>query len=642
MTVQRAGRRPARRIRGGLLLAAALAAAVAALPASAQTAPAAVLAPDPEETAEAAAPPAAPVVDSGVATVEAGAHRAYRLVVQAPAPQRDLLLRHLDLARFRDQPDISAVEIGRLLATTPAQVARLLEPQGYFNARVETRRDDDLAGGPPTLTVQVDPGVQARVGRLQFEMQGAFGDAMATGDAALQQRWRRIQGRWPLQSGAPFSQTAWSAAKNTLLTGLRNRGYANAAYTGTGAEVDAASDTVRLFLVVDSGPLYRVGEVRVEGLQRTPASAALNLRPFDLGDTYTEKMLLDYQEVLQRSGLYEGVAVELDLDPQRADRAAVVARLREHSLQSATLSVGFSSNTGPRVGVEHTHRRFLGYDLVAGTRIKLGRDEREAAFELLTYPQESGYRNLFALKADYLDAGGARTQTQRVRVGRTRDTEKLDRLYYLEFNRTTLETPNARSNDRALLANYEWVRREVNSVVFPTRGLILSAQAGAGYAIDGDRDHGPFGRLQLTGVWYQPLATDWYLQLRGQAGQVLKRESLGVPDTLLFRAGGDDSVRGYGYRTLGPLRDGTVVGGPVLATGTAEVLYRLGGRWRDWYAAAFADAGNAAQRWQDFDAVFGYGVGVRWRSPIGPLRVDLAYGQQASALRLHVSVGVSF
>ncbi len=580
--------------------------------------------------------------DSGVTTLAADDKHAYGLEVRVRNPLRDLLVRHLDLARFRQQADISQVEIGRLIAAAPAQAKRLLETEGYFNARIDVQRTSDPAGGRPMVSVRVEPGPQARVGRVQLEMQGAFAEAMEAGDESLQRRWRRLQARWALKSGEPFSQAAWSGAKNALLASLRARGYASADYTGTGAQVDAKNNIVRLSLVIDSGPLYRIGEVRIEGLERTPEEAARNLIPFDVGDTYSEKILLDYQESLQRSGLYEGVAVELDLDTQRADRAVVVARLRENKLQSATVSVGYSTNTGPRFGLGYTHRRPFGQNVVASARLQVGGEERNVGFDLLGYPLESGYRNLFSLQADTLDAGGARTDTQRVRLGRTKVTERLDRLYYLEFVRTTVETDTERITDRAMFGNYEWVKRDVNSVIFPTRGFIWSAQGGAGYALDGDDERGPFGRLYLQGVWYQPLPRPWFLQLRGEVAQVFKRESLGVPDSLLFRAGGDNSIRGYGYRTLGPERDGAVVGGPVLATGTVEVLRRLSGNWRDWYGAAFVDAGNAALDWGDYEPVLGYGVGVRWRSPIGPLRVDLAYGQEVRSVRLHLSVGVTF
>lgn len=580
--------------------------------------------------------------DSGVTTLKADDKHAYGLEVHAPNPLRDLLVRHLDLARFREQADISEVEVGRLIAAAPAQARSLLETEGYFNAEVDVQRVEGPAGGKPTVRVKIDPGPQARVGRVQLEIQGAFAEAMQAGDERLERRWRRLQARWPLDKGEVFSQAAWASAKNALLASLRSRGYASADFAGTGAQVDAKDNTVRLSVVLDSGPLYRIGEVRIEGLERTPEEVARNLVPFDIGDIYSESILLDYQEALQRSNLYEGVAVELDLDPANAGNAVVLARLRENKLQSATTSIGYSTNTGPRFGLGYTHRRPFGQDVVASVRLQVGGEKRLAGFDLLGYPQESGYSNLFSLQADTLDAGGARTDTQRARLGRTRTTERIDRLYYLEYIRTTLETDTRRTADRALYGNYEWVRRDVNNFVFPTRGLILSAQGGAGYALDDGDERGPFARLYLQGTWFKPLARPWFLQVRGEVAQVIKRDSLGVPDALLFRAGGDNSVRGYGYRELGPVRDGAVVGGPVLATGTVEVLRRFSGDWRDWFGAAFVDAGNAASDWGDYEPVFGYGVGVRWRSPIGPLRVDLAYGQEVSAFRVHISVGATF
>ncbi len=588
--------------------------------------------------------PASPTDDGGVTALPVSAAGAYRLEVSGPRRLRELLLRHLDLARFREQGDISPAEIGRLLMATPAQARALLETEGFFDARIEVQRIEPVGGEPPLLRVDIVAGAQARVGRLQIEIQGALAEAIEQGDAAQRRRWERLQARWGLPVGAPFSQAAWDRAKTGLLSGLSERSFASASFAGSGAEVDAAQGTVRIFLVVDSGPAYRIGAVRVEGLERTPPQAALNVMPFRLGAPYSEQLLLDYQETLQKTGLYEGTAVELDLDPARAAEAAVIVRLREQHLQSATVSAGFSSNTGPRVGLEHTHRRLFGRDLVGSTRLKLGRDDRSLSYDLLSYPLEDNQRKLLGVQADYLNAGGAITLTQRLRAGRSRSSQRLDTFYYLELNQTALETANARTTDRAVLGNYEWVRREVDSIVFPTRGLILSAQGGGGYARDADGRSGPFGRVYLEAVWYQPLGAGWFGQFRGEVGEVFRRGEQGVPDSLLFRAGGDTSVRGYGYRTLGPERDGSVVGGLVMATGTVELMRRLSSeeRWRDWFGAVFVDAGHAASGWRDFHPVYGYGAGVRWRSPIGPVRGDLAYGEALRSLRLHVSVGVTF
>nr|WP_259372136.1 BamA/TamA family outer membrane protein [Caldimonas mangrovi] len=529
------------------------------------------------------------------------------------------------------------------MSAAPAQARSLLETQGYFDAEVQiSRQPPTEAGGQPVVALKVTPGPRATVDRLTLEIQGDFQETIDGGDPRAARRLRFLRNRWPLQPGAVFTQSAWAAAKNGLLASLRSRGYAAATYAGTVAQVDATTHKVRIFVVADSGPEFRIGEVRVEGIEHTTEDAVRHLAPFELGTVFSEKMLLDYQENLQKSGLYEGVAVELDPDVTRADSAPIVVRVREAKLKSATVSVGFSTNTGPRTGLQFTHRRPFGHEWVASTRLLYGRDERVAALDLLSYPKPDGYRNLATLSAEYLDAGGARTHTQRLRYGRTQDTERIDRLYYGEFNRTVVETDTTRRIDRALWANYEWTRRGVNNVLFPTRGMILTAHGGAGGSVDSDGDRGPFVRAYLRTTWYQPLGQRRVLQLRGEAGQVFKRDSLGVPDSLLFRAGGDDSIRGYGYRTLGPERDGSVVGGPVLATASAELMWPLTERLRDWYGAVFIDAGNAASSWRSFDPVHGYGVGVRWRSPIGPLKADVAYGEATGSIRLHLSVGVSF
>ena len=187
-------------------------------------------------------------------------------------------------------------------------------------------------------------------------------------------------------------------------------------------------------------------------------------------------------------------------------------------------------------------------------------------------------------------------------------------------------------------------------MLLPTKGYTLSTQGAVGYAHgreireDGITDgRGPFSRAYGRLTWYKPLGGDWYATLRTEAGQVFARDSVGVPDTLLFRAGGDESVRGYAYRTLAPVDiDGTIIGGNVLATASVEVAHPLAPSLPNLWGAVFVDAGRAALSWTDFKPARGYGVGVRYRSPVGPLRVDLAYGEELRKFRLHLSVGIAF
>ena len=124
-----------------------------------------------------------------------------------------------------------------------------------------------------------------------------------------------------------------------------------------------------------------------------------------------------------------------------------------------------------------------------------------------------------------------------------------------------------------------------------------------------------------------------------EAGALASREKAGVPETFLFRAGGDQSVRGYAFQSLGVREGEAVVGGRYLLTGSAEYQY-----WfkPPWGIAFFYDAGNAADSIKDLKPESGFGVGARWRSPVGPINVDIAYGQAVKKARLHFSLGFTF
>ncbi len=124
-----------------------------------------------------------------------------------------------------------------------------------------------------------------------------------------------------------------------------------------------------------------------------------------------------------------------------------------------------------------------------------------------------------------------------------------------------------------------------------------------------------------------------------EAGYVLATSRQDIPSENLFRTGGTQSIRGYEYLSLGVREAGAIVGGRVLALASLEYQHPIAPKW---YGAAFIDVGDAADRWPDYRAVWGYGAGVRWRSPIGPVSLDLAYGEAVKRWRLHLSVGYAF
>ncbi|KQU64543.1 hypothetical protein ASE08_23715 [Rhizobacter sp. Root16D2] len=587
------------------------------------------------KTPESAAAPA------GAASAPAFA--AYRLEVDAPDDLKKLLATYLDLGRFQSstQEGITRAELDRLAAAAPAQARTLVETEGYFNAEATVERSE-TAEGLPVIKLVLQAGPRTRVDHWDLQIEGELKKGLDSKDPAARETLDRLEDQWPLKLGRPFRQALWSEAKNETAARLRADGYPAAQWKSTEARVDASTQKASITAVLDSGPLFHLGEIRIEGLQRYDEGAIRNLADFGPGTPYTEKRILDFQERLGKLGLFEGVSVEIDPDESKAAATPVTVRVREQTLQQATFGIGYSDNTGGRITLEHRHRRPFGFNAQLHNKLELGRDLRSWDADLTSNPTDGQYRNLIATSVSRLDSAGAITLNSRVRVGRSLDTEHIERLIFVEVLDSKLTNDDVEQDSRAVSQNYNWVWRDVDSILLPTKGLTASIQAAGGYAVNNFASNGPFGRAygRLTGYW--PFGKQWYGLARVETGGVFAKPDVGIPDALLFRAGGDDSVRGYSYRSLGVIKDGEVYGGRFLLTSSVEIARPISPRMPSLWWAVFADGGNASDTWGHVNSVYGYGVGLRWRSPVGPLRIDYAHGQAVDQNRLHLSVGIAF
>jgi translocation and assembly module TamA len=577
----------------------------------------------------------------------------FRLDVDAPADLGALLLRHLDLARLQHAAETDALtpsEIDRLIGAASSQALSLLQTEGYFNPVVKVQRIDDGAE-PPLLRMTVLPGPRAIVERLTFEVQGGFYDELAGGDAQAEALQSALQSEWALQPGQPFTQSAWDIAKNRVLATLRSNGYLGAQWSGTAAQVNAENNTVRLFVVADSGELFRIGSIRTAGLQRFDEAAVLPTARELVGKPATEQLIRDVQDRLLGLGLFESIIIDVDANSAEPAQAQALLALRELPLQQATVGVGYADDTGPQVTLEHTHRRIFDTRWVMHNRLQLGQEQSLWTGDLMSHLQEDGYRNLLAGQAEKLTTNDETRYSWYARVGRTRDTLRIWRLIYGEYTRALLQTSAGDNDSQALSANYHWTWRDVDDLRTPTRGTVWSLQGGAGMTMGTvtqagtnreTEDSGPFARLYGRVQGYLPLGNNFYGSARLELGQVFVKETLSVPDTLLFRAGGDGSVRGYAYRSLGPEVNGAVVSGSTLFTAGLELARPIFADQPAFLWALFVDAGNASDGWNNMRPVLGYGAGLLWRSPVGPLQVYLAYGEEVRKFRLHFSVGVVF
>ncbi|EGJ10271.1 surface antigen (D15) [Rubrivivax benzoatilyticus JA2 = ATCC BAA-35] len=582
-------------------------------------------------TGLAAALAASAAIAAADAPTAAAAEPQASIEVVAPAALKALLEQHLDIARVATLAPGVALddsEWARLIDGAPAQVRELLETEGYFDPTVILVRSVGNVG-ERHVRLELQPGPRTRVQRVTIEVEGALGAAAEAGEPHAREALEDLRRAWALPAGQAFRNPDWTAAKSAALARLRADGYAGASWKATAAEVETAEHGVSLYLVADSGPLFRFGELVVDGLVVHERETVEHLAALAPGTPLTEAVLLDYQERLQKAGLFDSAAVTLDPDVSRAGQARVLVHVKEAPLQVYTFGVGISANTGPRASLEHAYRRVFGYALSASNTFSLAQKKQTYAGEVSTHPGENLYRELVGGAVDREEGDEDVVLAQRVRLGRTKDTQRLERLVFVEAERSARWTTTGQrihTNTIAYSLNHHGVWRELDSVVLPTEGFSVSLQTGVGHAHGSAGDSGPFSRLYGRFTGYLPIGRAWYGSARLELGQVVKRDAVAVPDSQLFRAGGDDSVRGYAYRSLTPTENGAEAGGTSLMTASLELARPISASMPSVWGAVFVDAGRAANGFSNLSPAIGTGIGVRWRSPVGPLKADLAWG----------------
>ncbi len=574
---------------------------------------------------------------------------AFTLDIQAPAPLDSFLLRHIELARFQQLPDLQARELERLLATAPDNLRDLLGTQGHFAPRIEVRAappDPAVPEQPPRIHVTVDPGPLTRVTAVDLTLQGDAQDNPAAAD----QRAALLSG-WSLPPGHVFTQATWDGAKNQALRQLSGLRYPAARVLDSRAEIDPATHSARLKLALDSGPVFRFGDIEVQGHERyDPAMAARLVR---LGGVrsradYDLSALQAAQQRLADSGYYESVFVRVDTEGT-PDSATVHVQLREAQRQKLVLGIGGSTDSGPRLSIEHTHHRVPGLDWRAVSRLLLQQNTRTVESELVSPVDDKGWRWTVGGRLAQEEDDTRRTGSQRLRLGQAQADPELDRSFYLQYDRArvTDDLTGAGPAESALSVHYAWTRRRFDDRLAPGRGHGLAVEIGAGVTLQQDRR--PYLRTHARWQGYLPLGVEGLrpsrLALRLEGGAVWSREGTPVPATQRFLTGGDNTVRGYGLRDIGATdASGATAPGRLLTVASLEWQRPL---WRDgqrtnWESTLFIDAGSVADRASDLRPKVGLGAGVRYNSPVGPLQFDLAYGVDSRRWRLHLNVGFAF
>lgn len=552
--------------------------------------------------------------------------------VEAPDALKALLTQHLETARAaRLGETLDAEEVARLQRQSELTARDLLATEGYFSSQVDSAVE--RVGGDWRVTYRVVPGARTTVRSVKL----AFDGALKTRAESAGLR-GRIERNFFLKQGMPFRQADWETAKLTTLRPLLAGAYPAAQISASEARIDPAAQSADLSVTIDSGPVFFYGQPQISGNRRYPVSIIRSLSPVKPGKPVRQQDLLDYQVALETSGYYAQATVRIDPDPALAAAVPILVEVVERPEKLFSVGAGVSTDTGARVQASWLHRDIAN----RGMRLKLDarlETARQTGAAELAWPRNAkGYENSLGMQLKQEDIEGQETRSAVFVAKRTRTRGQIETTLSLQYQTEEQEIGDVVSaRNRALSANYAWTQRTVGRAFYPRRGYVLTLQGGgAAEALLSDTS---FIRLYGRHTHFFRAGDNGRLILRGELGSVLADTRDGIPTDFLFRAGGDNSVRGYAYQSLGRTLEGGVASVRYLATGSAEYNYFFEGNWG---MAVFVDAGDAADSPGNLSPVVGYGVGARYRSPVGPINFDLAYGEATDEFRLHFSLGVSF
>ena len=513
------------------------------------------------------------------------------------------------------------------------KVLAAMEPYGYYGARVATTIEE-VRSGAYRLRVSVVPGEPVRVAEVTLALHGPGAD-----EEPLQ----RQTAAFPLGKGDVLLQQKYEEAKGMLLSGAQELGYLDADFITHEIRIVRATSTARIRLELETGSRYFFNGARIEGGGDYPEGFVRRYLAFKPGEPFSYARLGETQLNFTNSERFR----EVNITPEKAEardlHVPVLVQLKPASSRSLRQGIGYGTDTGARVNVRYRDLNILqrGHEFYSNLYIAERLQGIAAGYIL---PDAVDIRSTTVLQFN-LQQEDVTTYTSRLVALELDKNQSFGKrelgTAYIRLQREEFTIGAQESSSRLVLPGLRFTGDHYDNPIRPIWGFR--------YAFDLRGTHRLLGSdtevLQLisAGSWVLPLPWRLSLQTRAKAGITLLSDPLkDLPPSLRFFAGGDQSVRGYAYQSLGPLdATGQVAGGKHLLAGSVELERAL---FSDWGVSAFYDAGNAFDSFAEVRLFEGAGVGVHYYTPVGALNLSVArqIGVEDPGVRIHFTVGFEF
>ena len=507
------------------------------------------------------------------------------------------------------------------------QAQKAAQALGYYQAKIDSEVID---GKEPRLVMRIQPGEPIRLRDVTVRVEGPAASLNAF----------KIPKSETLKTGAVLNHGHYEAAKRLILNQAARYGFFSGRFTSQRLAVDPRAGVADIELVYDSGPRYTLGRVSFSGDTPFDEDLLKRMVPFKENTPYDSELIAELNQAMQASGYFEGVRV--DAAPTAAVDQVIPVNVLLDTRKPRTmgLGLGFSTDVGPR-GRANWTRHWVnpqGHSYGLEAELSAPRQNVGLWYDVPLDPPLTD-KMRYAGGYQYEEIAGTDSLSKLLTLGpewHSRLPSGWERIISLKWQREEYRLGDDSGLSTLLLPGITYSFLRSDNRIDPHNGYRL--QFGAQAAAEGMLSDANLLRGDVLVKGLTTFAQDHRLLGRVQLGGNFTNGYSAIPPSLRFFAGGDQSVRGYDYQTLSPTNsDDDKIGGRYMIAGSVEYQYSVAEKWR---VATFVDQGNSFNDLDLPSLKTGVGIGVRWVSPVGPLRLDLAHPLDGDGgVRLHFSMG---
>ncbi len=545
----------------------------------------------------------------------------------------------LSIASAARENELTIERVRRLHGRAPGEIRLALQPFGLYRPRIDAELE--TPGDRWTARYRIDPGPPLPIQRLTLELRG---------DGADDEQLRAAAALFPLREGDALQHAAYEAGKSALTREAADRGYLDARFTTSEIRIDLEAYSSEVALVFETGPRFFFGPV-VFNQDVLEPDVLRGYVTFRTGEPFSASRLLELQRALSGGPYFSRVEVLPRRDQADSLRVPILVDLEPRKPQRYELGVGYGTDTGARGTFEAENRRTNRKGHRARAEVRASDVEKSVTARYLI-PSRYPSTSILTFFAGFARLDPRSSDSDKILAGASlsRLRGSWQETLSLTFEREAFEVGPDTGRTNLLIPSASWSRTWADDRIFPRHGQRIRFDFMASH--DAVLSTASFAQARLNGKFIRSLTARTRLIARADLGatytaNVAKFREL--PPTVRFFAGGDQSVRGYRFRSLGPDEVGAdgirrVIGGRGLAVLSVELEQRFLNRWG---VAAFFDAGNAFE-FESQDLLgsagtlkSGAGMGLRWLSPIGMVRADAAFGvsEDKAPFRFHLVIG---